>query len=168
MATSICCSLMSLRTQTARFPAQLPPSFLTPSPNPPLSLRCGRGGTESLPNIPIGLRFSSPSDCGTAIRGAGFNVEIIVDEDEPEDSFIRRFRTQVLRAGILQESKRRRFCETKQERRKRKSREASRRNRQRNFQSRGRTPYGEEEAMEDDDFDRSEDNWEMIGGEIPV
>lgn len=60
-----------------------------------------------------------------------FNVQIEVADDEPEEKIARRFRSAVLRAGIIQECKRRRFFESSQEKRKRKARSAAQRNRKR-------------------------------------
>lgn len=62
---------------------------------------------------------------------SGYNVQIVVDEDEPEESLLRRFRREVSKAGVIQECRRRRFFENTQEEKKRKQREAGRRNRRR-------------------------------------
>lgn len=62
---------------------------------------------------------------------SAYNVQVIAGENEPEEKLIGRFRREVLRAGIIQESKRRRFFESTQEKKKRKSRYAARRNRKR-------------------------------------
>ncbi|KAG1327171.1 putative 30S ribosomal protein S21, chloroplastic [Cocos nucifera] len=62
---------------------------------------------------------------------SGYNVQILVDENETEEALLRRFRREVSKAGVIQECKRRRFFENKQEEKKRKSREAGRRNRRR-------------------------------------
>ena len=50
-----------------------------------------------------------------------------VEENEPEERLLNRFRREVMRAGVIQECKRRRFFENKQEEKKRKSREAAKR-----------------------------------------
>ncbi|KHN01268.1 hypothetical protein glysoja_045178 [Glycine soja] len=57
--------------------------------------------------------------------------EIVVGEDEPEDRIINPFKKEVLKAGVLQECKRRRFSENKDDKIKRKARKASRRNQKR-------------------------------------
>ena len=57
----------------------------------------------------------------------------MVGEDEPEDRIINPFKKEVLKAGVLQECKRRRFSENKDDKIKRKACEASRRNRKRLF-----------------------------------
>ncbi|KAL0906461.1 hypothetical protein M5K25_024957 [Dendrobium thyrsiflorum] len=64
---------------------------------------------------------------------SGYNVQILVEENEPEEALLRRFRREVSKAGIIQECKRRRFFENKHDERKRKKREACRRNRRRLF-----------------------------------
>ncbi|KAK8964722.1 hypothetical protein KSP40_PGU009599 [Platanthera guangdongensis] len=60
---------------------------------------------------------------------SGYNVQIFVKENEPEEVLLRRFRREVSKAGVIQECKRRRFFENKREELKRKKREAGRRNR---------------------------------------
>ncbi|KAA0055302.1 Ribosomal_S21 domain-containing protein [Cucumis melo var. makuwa] len=74
---------------------------------------------------------SSQEPKGVSSRILNYNVLITVGENESEDQVVNRFRTQVLRAGILQECKRRRFFENSQAKRKRKAREAAKRNRKR-------------------------------------
>jgi ribosomal protein S21 len=64
----------------------------------------------------------------TAVVAAkGYNVQILVDENEGESIF-RRFRREVMRAGVLQEIKRRRRYESKTDEKKREAPEARRRN----------------------------------------
>lgn len=60
-----------------------------------------------------------------------FNVEVEIDEDDNEDRLIEEFRREVIRAGVIQECVRRKFHENKHEKKKRKNREAARRNRKR-------------------------------------
>ena len=54
-----------------------------------------------------------------------------MDDNEPEERLLNRFRREVMRAGVIQECKRRRFFENKQDEKKRKTREAAKRNRRR-------------------------------------
>jgi len=85
-------------------------------------------------------------DCGVSIKGilypalshsntlyfkSAYNVQIVVGDDEPEDRIVYRFKKEVLKAGVLQECRRRRFFENKHDKIKRKARQASRRNRKR-------------------------------------
>lgn len=58
-------------------------------------------------------------------------MQIVVGEDEPEEVLMRRFRREVSRAGIIPECRRRKHFENKQEAKKRKTREAAKRNRRR-------------------------------------
>uniref|UniRef100_A0A2P2L838 Structural constituent of ribosome n=1 Tax=Rhizophora mucronata TaxID=61149 RepID=A0A2P2L838_RHIMU len=62
---------------------------------------------------------------------SAYNVQVIVDDNEPEERLLNRFRREVMKAGVIQECKRRRFFENRQDEKKRKSREAAKRNRKR-------------------------------------
>lgn len=89
----------------------------------PARLAATRGsGTSSSPE---------PAVISFGVKKNHYNVLITVDEKESEERLVGRFRRQVLRAGILQECKRRRFFENSQAKRKRKAREAAKRNRKR-------------------------------------
>lgn len=54
-----------------------------------------------------------------------------MDDNEPEEKLLGRFRREVMRAGVIQECKRRRFFENKQDEKKRRTRDAAKRNRRR-------------------------------------
>ncbi|KAJ8752022.1 hypothetical protein K2173_001048 [Erythroxylum novogranatense] len=88
-----------------------------------------------------------------------FNVQIKVDENEPEDSVVNRFRRSVLRAGIVQESKRRRFFENSQNKKKRKTRDAARRNRKR--RPKPRVQIKKEDPRSKQIDDEEDDNWDL-------
>ncbi|KAE8720143.1 30S ribosomal protein S21 [Hibiscus syriacus] len=62
---------------------------------------------------------------------SAYNVQVIMDDNEPEERLLNRFRRDVMRAGVIQVCKRRKFFENKQDDKKRKSREAAKRNRRR-------------------------------------
>ena len=62
---------------------------------------------------------------------SAYNVQVIAEKNEPEEKLLSRFRREVFRAGVLQECRRRRFFENSHDRRKRKARDAARRNRKR-------------------------------------
>ncbi|XP_027337414.1 30S ribosomal protein S21, chloroplastic-like [Abrus precatorius] len=97
-----------------------------------------------------------------------YNVQIVVHDDEPEDKLINRFRKEVLKAGVLQECRRRRFFENKHDKIKRKTREASRRNRKRKPRSRALAEKKlESVAKKKDDEDDDIDNWELPDVDIP-
>lgn len=98
---------------------------------------------------------------------SAYNVQVIVDDNEPEEKLLGRFRREVMRAGVIQECKRRRFFENKHDKDKRKSREAARRNRRR----RGPPPsrnFGpdKQETTKSKRDDDDEDNWELPDGGI--
>ncbi|GAY61097.1 hypothetical protein CUMW_207110 [Citrus unshiu] len=97
---------------------------------------------------------------------SAYNVQVVVDENEPEERLLNRFRREVMRAGVIQECKRRRFFETKQDEKKRKTREAAKRNRRRRSQF--RVPVqNRQEATPTKKDDDDEDNWELPEGGIP-
>ncbi|WJX88806.1 hypothetical protein P8452_70850 [Trifolium repens] len=103
-----------------------------------------------------------------------YNVQIIVEEDEPEEKLINRFKIEVLRARVFQECRRRRFFENKQDKIKRKAREAVLRNRKLQ-----RGPYARFHSQnnyydpfdfpskEKDDDSEDEDNWEIFDVDVP-
>ncbi|KAL9457953.1 hypothetical protein AB3S75_006908 [Citrus x aurantiifolia] len=97
---------------------------------------------------------------------SAYNVQVVVDENEPEERLLNRFRREVMRAGVIQECKRRRFFETKQDEKKRKTREAAKRNRRRRSQFRGLV-QNRQEATPTKKDDDDEDNWELPEGDIP-
>ncbi|KMT09085.1 hypothetical protein BVRB_6g131930 [Beta vulgaris subsp. vulgaris] len=94
---------------------------------------------------------------------SAYNVQVLVDENENEERLLNRFRREVMRAGVIQECKRRRFFENKQDEKKRKHREAAKRNSRRR-----RGPFrpfpGKEDAVKSEKKEDDEDNWEMPKG----
>lgn len=97
---------------------------------------------------------------------SAYNLQVIVGENEPEEKLIGRFRRDVLRAGIIQECKRRRFFETNQEKRKRKTREAAKRNRKRRPQVKALQQDQLEFSYKEDKKDE-DDNWDLIDVDLP-
>lgn len=55
-----------------------------------------------------------------------YNVEVVIEEDEPAELCMRYFEREVSRAGIPQEWRRRKFHENKKEERKRKAQDRAR------------------------------------------
>ncbi|CAK7328298.1 unnamed protein product [Dovyalis caffra] len=102
----------------------------------------------------------------TLLFNSAYNVQVIVEDNEPEERLLNRFRREVMRAGVIQECKRRRYHENKQDEKKRKTREAHKRNRRRRPQMRGPFP-NKQEASPSKKNDDDEDNWEMPEGDIP-
>ncbi|MBA0766907.1 hypothetical protein Gotri_015900 [Gossypium trilobum] len=97
---------------------------------------------------------------------SAYNVQVIVDDNEPEEKLLNRFRREVMKAGVIQECKRRRFHENKQDEKKRKSREAAKRNRRsRRPQARYSQLSKQEESSKKDKDD--EDNWDMPDADFP-
>ncbi|KAL2478796.1 Ribosomal protein S21 family protein [Forsythia ovata] len=91
---------------------------------------------------------------------SAYNVQVIMDENEPDERLIGRFRRDVMRAGVIQECKRRCFFENKQdESKKRKSDKAAKRNCRRRPQARNFT-HDRQEATKNKK-EEEEDNWDL-------
>lgn len=91
---------------------------------------------------------------------SSYNVQIVCDEEEQEESVVQRFRREAFRNGIVQEAKRRKFRETNQEKVKRKTKEAAKRNRRR------RTPFRppgsvDQAEFSEEDEDEDEGNYDF-------
>ncbi|KAA8542172.1 hypothetical protein F0562_023324 [Nyssa sinensis] len=168
-----------------------PPIQLTPPPSSlsPISLSFSSSPSSTTTTLSLSIRnrdglppvLPKESHCSSDLLSvvcpslafanalffkSAYNVQVIVGENEPEEKLINRFRREVLKAGIIQESKRRRFFESKQDERKRKTREAAKRNRKR--RPKAKAPQQNKEAgsekKKDDDED---DNWEFIDVDLP-
>ncbi|GAB4860513.1 hypothetical protein Ancab_035672 [Ancistrocladus abbreviatus] len=112
------------------------------------------------------LSLQSPKGRNGLITLMGtYNVQVVVDENEPEERLLNRFRREVMKAGVILECKRRRFFENKHDKKKRKSREAAKRNRKRRPQSRSPRPDKEDTKKEEYEFDN--DNWDLPDGNLP-
>ncbi|KAK2632603.1 hypothetical protein EUGRSUZ_L01336 [Eucalyptus grandis] len=96
-----------------------------------------------------------------------YNVQITVDDNEPEERLVNRFRREVAKAGIIPECRRRRFFETQQEYRKRKTREAARRNRRRRPQAKLAKQAKKEMPQKRRADDEEDDNWDLPQGDLP-
>lgn len=96
-----------------------------------------------------------------------YNVQITVDDNEPEERLVNRFRREVAKAGIIPECRRRRFFETQQEYRKRKTREAARRNRRRRPQAKLAKQAKKEMPQKKRADDEEDDNWDLPQGDLP-
>ena len=136
MATSLSLSqfLSSLLPSKQPIPPPPPPSSLH-FPNKPPSGWVSLVSTTLDPTTPSCSSFINPIVCpalaysNTLYFKSCYNVQVIVGENEPEDKLVGRFRREVLRAGVIQECKRRRYFENTHDKKKRKARDAARRNR---------------------------------------
>ncbi|GKC82496.1 30S ribosomal protein S21, chloroplastic-like protein, partial [Tanacetum coccineum] len=108
-------SLSSPQTTTTTLSTSPSPTTLTFPTQPPPTL--------SLESV----MFPSFAYSNTLFFKRPYNVHVTVYDDDTEESLIGKFRQKVFRANVIQESKRRRFFETNQEKRKRKTRDAARR-----------------------------------------
>ncbi|KAJ0238234.1 hypothetical protein HA466_0243310 [Hirschfeldia incana] len=100
-------------------------------------------------------------------KSGNYNVEVVPKEGETEEQLVNDFKRSVFRAGVMQETRRRRFFESAQEKRKRKTKEAAKKYRKRRpnpkpkQHSAPETPKNRREVEEDD-------NWELPPEEIEI
>ncbi|KAI3463657.1 hypothetical protein Pfo_020320 [Paulownia fortunei] len=113
----------------------------------------------------LSVAFPSLAFSNTFFFSSAYNVQVIVGDNEPEEKLISRFRREVLKAGVLQECKRRRFFECTQEKRKRKTREAAKRNRKRRPQPKVSRLVKAETSKKMEDSE--DDNWEFLDIDLP-
>ncbi|XAR51998.1 hypothetical protein NMG60_11006820 [Bertholletia excelsa] len=125
------------------------------------------GSNPSASSDVMSVVCPSLSHANTLFFRSAYNVQVIVDENEPEEKLLSRFRREVMKAGVIQECKRRRFFENKQEEKKRKSREAAKRNRRRRPQSRVSSQDKQDPSKSKKEAEDEEDNWELPDGDIP-
>ncbi|KAF9606710.1 hypothetical protein IFM89_027754 [Coptis chinensis] len=167
MATVTPCTTSFLLFSQTHNSSSSPNFPTTPSPH----LR-SHSKSLALTSTPIGAASTveaivSPSLANANIMffKSGYNVQIMVDEGEPEEVLLRRFRREVSKAGVIPETKRRRYFENSQEEKKRRTRDAAKKNRKRRWAPRIPTPTAGDPALpkkvEDDD------NWEMPEGGLP-
>ena len=134
MATSLSLSQFLSSLLLSKQPIPPPPSSLH-FPNKPPSGWVSLVSTNLDPTTPSCSSFINPIVCpalaysNTLYFKSCYNVQVIVGENEPEDKLVGRFRREVLRAGVIQECKRRRYFENTHDKKKRKARDAARRNR---------------------------------------
>lgn len=129
--------LSSLLLQPPPPPQQeftLPPRVPLPKPSPPSPLVAS--------SAPSAENVAFPSLANSNVlffSSAGFNAQVTVQDNEPEEWLLNRFRREVIRAGVFRECKKRRFFENNQDKKKRrgaiskkkkkrKARQAARRN----------------------------------------
>ncbi|ESQ32764.1 hypothetical protein EUTSA_v10004988mg [Eutrema salsugineum] len=105
----------------------------------------------------------------TLFFSSGYNVQVFVEDNESEERLVNRFRREVMRTGVIQECKRRRYFENKQDEKKRRTRDAAKRNKKRRPQARFTQETREEAAAatKSKKKDEEEDNWEMPDGDVP-
>ncbi|KAM0933960.1 putative ribosomal protein S21 [Dioscorea sansibarensis] len=166
MATTSCHLLQLHFPKFPCFSPFRPPSSLSIPPRRSLRLSASFSGPIS--PEPDAVAHPALANANVLFFRSGYNVQIVVDENESEEALLRRFRREVSKAGIIQECKRRRFYENPQEERKRKAREASRRNRRRRsgprFLSSSQSQQDEAATKKEDDTD---DNWDLPEGDLP-
>ncbi|KAL3526177.1 hypothetical protein ACH5RR_014549 [Cinchona calisaya] len=163
-------------TKPLSAPLKTPPSHLSIPTSPtkdglvlPILALSSSSSSSSLTdnNEVMSVIYPSLAHANTLFFKSAYNVQVIVDDNEPEEKLLNRFRREVMRAGVIQECRRRRFFENKQDKEKRKSREAAKRNRRRRPQLRGSFQDRQETSKNNKKEDEAEDNWELPVGDLP-
>ncbi|KAF5457387.1 hypothetical protein F2P56_021491 [Juglans regia] len=150
--------------QLATFQAQKPKNGPVPlvSQEAPLNSSSSSSSSSSLASVIC----PTLAYANTLYFKSAYNVQVIVDENEHEERLLNRFRREVMRAGVIQECKRRRFFENKQDEKKRRTREAAKRNKRRRPQL--RTPPETKPEATTNKKEDDEDNWDLPEeGDIP-
>ncbi|XP_057541942.1 30S ribosomal protein S21, chloroplastic-like isoform X2 [Amaranthus tricolor] len=163
----------SLFSSTPEFPTSNPISLTSHSNSNSSLISLSLSYPKNQQNAAITKKEDCPNDnlmavvcpslaySNTLFFNSAYNVQVLVDDNEPEERLLNRFKREVMRAGVIQECKRRRFFENKQDEKKRRTREAAKRNsRRRRPFSRG--PYqGKEDAAKVEKKEDDGDNWDM-------
>ncbi|XP_076913398.1 small ribosomal subunit protein bS21c-like [Bidens hawaiensis] len=167
MASSALANFLSIFTPFKPPPSKLPPSHLSVSTDTSSSkhkdaftpITTSSSNSSSCSGDLMSVVCPSLAYANTLYFRSAYNVQVIVEDNEPEEKLLGRFRREVMKAGVIQECKRRRYFENKQEEKKRKHREAAKRNRRR----RGpfRNPNEDKTDTVNKKRDGDNDNWEM-------
>ncbi|KAH9614040.1 hypothetical protein KSS87_004276 [Heliosperma pusillum] len=114
------------------------------------------------PSITLKSQKTQQNRNGFMVANMGtYNVQVVVEDNEPEERLVGRFRREVFRAGVIQESKRRRFFENSQEKRKRKTREAAKRYRVRRPRPKVMKDDTVEIPKKKKVYNSDEDDWDL-------
>lgn len=127
----------SLKPISRSSPCTLPSSIsATARPSQQLSMTTKFFFTADHGDVINRVAYPSLANANLVFFKSGYyNVEVVPKDGESEDQLVNDFKRSVFRAGVLQESRRRRFFESSQEKRKRKTKEAARKNRKRSDSS---------------------------------
>ncbi|KAF2596612.1 hypothetical protein F2Q68_00011655 [Brassica cretica] len=174
--TSFISSISPFKPQTK--PAPPPPSLVLPTPTVShrrnkndLAIEKPPSSTASLSSELASVICPSLAYANTLFfSSSGYNVQVFVEDNESEERLVNRFRREVMRTGVIQECKRRRYFENKQDEKKRRTRDAAKRNKKRRPFAKFTQETREEAAAaatKSKKKDEEEDNWEMPDGDVP-
>ncbi|CAL9244702.1 unnamed protein product [Arabidopsis halleri] len=99
-----------------------------------------------------------------------YNVEVVPKDGESEEQLLNDFKRSCFRAGVLQESRRRRFFESSQEKRIRKTKEAAKKYRKRrpNPKPKPQTTSEIRKSRNVSREDEEDDHWELPPEDIEI
>ncbi|KAG5412276.1 hypothetical protein IGI04_008595 [Brassica rapa subsp. trilocularis] len=142
-------------------PPSLKPTFTRPSHQ--LSFKSDHGDVTN--------RVAYPSLANANLvffKSGNYNVEVVPKDGETEEQLVNDFKRSVFRAGVLQETRRRRFFESAQEKRKRKTKEAAKKYRKRRPNPKPKTHSAPSEVPKSRREVEEDDNWELPPEEIEI
>ncbi|KAB2614095.1 hypothetical protein D8674_036411 [Pyrus ussuriensis x Pyrus communis] len=168
-ASSALCNLFSFLSLTKPSQPKIPPTQLsilqTQKPRDGLVPLPAQGAHSAAAASSIeSVICPSLAHASVLFFKSAYNVQVIVDDNEPEERLLGRFPREVMRAGVIQEVKRRRYFENNQDEKKRRTRDAAKRNK------RSRRPFSkpfQPEIPETKKSDDDGDNWDLPQGDIP-
>ncbi|KAG2301533.1 hypothetical protein Bca4012_059782 [Brassica carinata] len=176
--TSFISSISPFKSHTK--PTPPPPNLTLPTPTTVSHRRKNDLAIEEPPSTNASLSSELASVICPSLAysntlffsSSGYNVQVFVEDNESEERLVNRFRREVMRTGVIQECKRRRYFENKQDEKKRRTRDAAKRNKKRRPFARFTQETREEAAAaatKSKKKDEEEDNWdwEMPGGGVP-
>ncbi|KAJ4870414.1 Ribosomal protein S21 family protein [Raphanus sativus] len=137
-----------------------------PSPKPPTVTRPSHQLSFNNNN-----RVAYPSLANANLvffKSGNYNVEVVPKDGESEEQLVNDFKRSVFRAGVLQETRRRRFFESSQEKRKRKTKEAAKKYRKRRPNPKPKSYSAPETPKSRREVDEDDDNWELPPEEIEI
>ncbi|KAJ4831125.1 hypothetical protein Tsubulata_000656 [Turnera subulata] len=137
------------------------PKLLVPNSLPLKSKSNSLGVTCGFLSAELGSAICGGHASTTVHCSSQYNVEVYVEDEEPDERDLSQFTREVLRAGILQEVSRRRHYENAAEKKKRKRKEAARRDKRRRNPQRFNPNFpGDDDEVEVGEKEE-EDNWEL-------
>ncbi|KAH0843424.1 hypothetical protein HID58_092033 [Brassica napus] len=142
-------------------PPSLKPTFTRPSPQ--LSFKSDHDDVTN--------RVAYPSLANANLvffKSGNYNVEVVPKDGETEEQLVNDFKRSVFRAGVLQETRRRRFFESAQEKRKRKTKEAAKKYRKRRPNPKPKQHSAPSEVTKSRREVEEDDNWELPPEEIEI
>ncbi|KAG7539026.1 Ribosomal protein S21 [Arabidopsis suecica] len=165
--------LSSLLSSKAASPSSLKPITLPSSVSARSSQHSKTTKILTAEHDDVINRVAYPSLANASLvffKSGYYNVEVVPKEGESEEQLLNDFKRSCFRAGVLQESRRRRFFESSQEKRIRKTKEAAKKYRKRRPNPKPK-PQSTSEIRKNRNVsreDEEDDHWELPPEDIEI